>query len=65
MNQGPHPEVDIALLEYNLSLSYEERLAQHASALDLVIELQNAGRNLRLKEYENGSEQASTHTPRE
>jgi hypothetical protein len=65
MNQEFHSEVDIALLEYNLSLSYEERLAQHASALDLVLELQSAGRILRSKEHENGSQQAPAHVARE
>lgn len=40
-------EIDTALLEYNLSLSYEERLEQHQSALNLFIELQNAGERLR------------------
>lgn len=37
-------EVDKSLLEHNLSLNYEERLRQHQRALDMVEELQKAGR---------------------
>ena len=45
--KDPVSEVDVPLLEYNLSLTYEERLAQHDSALGLFIDLQNAGRAFR------------------
>lgn len=45
-------EVDTSLIEYNLSLSFEERLAQHQSALNLLIELQIAGEHFRAREDE-------------
>lgn len=58
----PGSEVDVPLLEYNLSLSHEERLAQHDGALGLFFELQNAGQTFREKEHEKRSQQAPSHT---
>jgi len=45
-------EIDLSLLEHNLSLSYEQRLEEHQSALDLVLELQKAGEVLRSTQNE-------------
>jgi hypothetical protein len=36
------PAIDESLLDYTLSLSYEERLLQHERSLQLLRELQNA-----------------------
>ena len=41
--------IDISLIESNLSLSPSERLMQHQSALDLVLELDKARVNLNAK----------------
>lgn len=49
------PDVDLALLDYNLSLSFEERVAHHQSALDLLVELRQAGEMLRANENETRS----------
>ena len=38
--------MDLSLLRLNLSLTPEERLIRHQSALDLALELQNAGKKL-------------------
>lgn len=35
--------VDLELLTYNLTLSYEERISQHQSALNLMVEIEQAG----------------------
>jgi hypothetical protein len=35
-------EIDLAQISFNLSLSYEERLAYHQSALDLIFELSHS-----------------------
>ena len=35
--------IDIALVESNLALSYEERVLRHESALELVLALRAAG----------------------
>jgi hypothetical protein len=40
-------EVDVSQLIRNLSLSPEQRLLEHQAALDLVIELEKAGKKLR------------------
>ncbi len=37
--------IDTNLVSYNLSLSYEERLRQHQNSLDMVLSLQQAGRD--------------------
>ncbi len=39
-------EIDISLVEYNLSLSYEERLQQHQEALNLFLLIQEQGKKL-------------------
>ncbi|HMM58352.1 MAG TPA: hypothetical protein PKD77_12300 [Rudaea sp.] len=39
--------IDLALVEENLRLSFEERALQHQSALDLALEIERAGRQLR------------------
>ena len=42
-NKNPNPEpVDLSLLEYTLSLSYEERLLQHERTRQIIGELQKA-----------------------
>ena len=46
--------IDVSLLEYNLSLTHEDRLFQHQQALNLFLEIQKAGRN-----YYAGLEQAT------
>lgn len=38
--------IDPSLTEFNLSLSYEERLEQHQRALELALALRKAGRDL-------------------
>ena len=35
--------IDLSLLDANLALSYEERVLQHESALELALELQAEG----------------------
>jgi hypothetical protein len=39
---GKKENTDTSVLEYNLSLSYEQRLEQHQKALDLFLALQNS-----------------------
>lgn len=39
--------VDLSLLDDNLSLSYDQRAIQHQEALNLALELERAGRELR------------------
>ncbi len=39
-------KVDESLLEYNLSLSYEERLENHQRALELLMEILKAHKEL-------------------
>ena len=41
--------IDIALLERNLKLPYENRLIEHQRAYELVLELTKAGKKLREK----------------
>lgn len=48
-------EIDIALIDYNLSLTYEQRIDQHQSALDLVLELRRIGEHRRLETDETRS----------
>jgi hypothetical protein len=36
-------DIDLSLLEYHLSLSPEERLRQHQRALNLTLQMKNAG----------------------
>jgi hypothetical protein len=38
---------DISLIETSLGYSYEQRVLQHQAALDLALELERAGRELR------------------
>jgi hypothetical protein len=38
---------DLSLLEESLSYSYEERAVHHQRALDLALEMEKAGRQLR------------------
>jgi hypothetical protein len=38
---------DLSLIEDSLSLSYDQRAIQHQQALDLALELERAGRELR------------------
>lgn len=39
--------IDLVLVEENLRLSFEQRALQHQSALDLALEIERAGRQLR------------------
>jgi hypothetical protein len=39
-------DIDISLLEYNLSLTYEERLEKHQYAFELLIEILKAREEL-------------------
>jgi len=39
--------IDLSLLEASLSVSYDQRARQHQSALDLALEFERAGRQLR------------------
>lgn len=45
--------VDIALIESNLHLTYEERMNQHQYALDLMLECEAAGRKFYERAKEN------------
>lgn len=38
---------DLSLIDESLALSYDERARQHQAALDLALELERAGRQLR------------------
>ena len=38
---------DMSLVRESLALSYEQRLLQHQAALELVLEMERAGRRLR------------------
>ena len=40
------PDYDPSLIEYNLSLTYEERLINHQRALDTLNELKKAGEKI-------------------
>lgn len=42
VNMNEFVEFDISLIEYNLSLSYEERLLQHQEALNIIYEIEKA-----------------------
>ena len=42
-------DVDLSQLQRNLSLTIEERLIEHQNSLDLVFDLQDAGKMLREK----------------
>jgi hypothetical protein len=54
VSPGNHSEIDLSLIEYNLSLSFERRLEEHQSALNLALELQRAGEELRSMQNEAG-----------
>ncbi len=49
------PLIDTSLIDYMLSLSYEERLEINDSAIHLVDELQTAGKNLYAKKLDRNS----------
>lgn len=51
------PELDSSLVDFNLSLTYEERLLNHQRALDTINELMKA----RVQLY--GESQSFTETP--
>ncbi len=38
---------DLSLIEESLSYSYEQRALQHQAALNLALEMENAGRRIR------------------
>lgn len=46
------PELDLELLRYNLELSHEERLIEHQRALQLLFDLQEAGKDYYAKQSE-------------
>ena len=39
--------IDLSLIELSLSYSYDKRAEQHQAALDLALELERVGRELR------------------
>jgi hypothetical protein len=39
--------IDVSLIEVSLSYSYDKRAEQHQAALELALELERAGRELR------------------
>ena len=39
--------IDLSLIDVNLTYSYEQRAIQHQEALNLALELERAGRELR------------------
>ena len=39
--------IDLSLIEINLSYSYDKRAEQHQAALELALELERIGRELR------------------
>jgi hypothetical protein len=39
--------IDLSLIELSLSYSYDKRAQQHQAALDLALEFERAGRQLR------------------
>jgi len=39
--------IDLSLIEISLTYSYDKRAEQHQAALDLALELERAGRELR------------------
>ena len=47
LDEGMPEEIDISQLLRNLSLTPDQRLKEHQSALNLVIELEKAGNKLR------------------
>lgn len=49
---------DMSLIEENLRCSYEQRALQHQAALDLALELERIGRELR-----DGSHQTPAASP--
>jgi hypothetical protein len=44
--------VDLGLVDDNLRLTYEQRALQHQAALDLALEVERAGRQLRERSAE-------------
>ena len=56
--QNEENSIDPSLIEYNLSLTYEERLINHQRALDTLNELKKAGEKIYGKPI--GSSQASS-----
>lgn len=47
LNPNKNQEVDIWLIRDNLTLSYEQRLAQHQNTLDCIDELKHVGKKHR------------------
>ncbi len=47
IEQMEHPEVDLNQIQRNLSLSVDERLYEHQKALNLALDLQEAGKKMR------------------
>jgi hypothetical protein len=43
IQEAEHAGFDLSLIDYNLSLSYEARVLQHDSALELMLALRAAG----------------------
>jgi len=56
-------EVDISLIEYNLSLSYEERLKQHQEALNLYLLLPEEGKKMSIRKILHSSYKFFTYIP--
>ena len=51
--------IDFTVIEFNLSLSFEERIENHEAARNLMLDLRDAGKRF----YETQSEAPSRETP--
>lgn len=47
LEEAERAGIDLSLIEASLSYSYDKRAHQHQAALELVLELERAGRQLR------------------
>jgi hypothetical protein len=45
--EAAHAGIDLSLIELSLSYSYDKRAEQHQAALELALELERVGRELR------------------
>ena len=47
VEETARPGIDLSLIELSLSYSYDKRTQQHQAALELALELERIGRELR------------------
>jgi hypothetical protein len=47
ISEAERAGIDLSLIDVNLSYSYEQRAIQHQEALNLALELERVGRELR------------------